>query len=161
MLYTAWDDDWLDIIRDVIFPDTELKELMGVAPKTSILEFVNRYFVQAGKTTSELLTNEDIRVVYGFYPADSTDIPNAHNMTLSLDIYCPTEKMHTVGKDRLVARTQRIARRFLELLYIKPRDENYGYIGVFKFRDPHETVLGTRTIGYERHCLTMTFTRVY
>ena len=36
----------------------------------------------------ELLTNQDVRVVYGFYPDNTTYIPNAHVMKLSFDIFC-------------------------------------------------------------------------
>lgn len=84
---------------------------MCVPKNATILDFIQKYFIEAGTTTSELLTNQDVRVVYGFYPDNTTDIPNAHVMKLSFDIFCKTEKLHDVGRDRLALRTKRIARR--------------------------------------------------
>lgn len=162
MLYEKWDDDWLDIIRDVIYPDETLKTYMCVPEDTTILGFIENYFIPAGSTTSELLTNEDTRIVYGFYVSGPTNIQNAHEMTLSFDIYCRKERLYDVDDaDALVQRTQRIARRLNQLLYLEPRDHSNGFVGVYRFYDPREGPLGTRTIGYERYNLSFTFQRYY
>ena len=162
MLYEKWDDDWLDIIRDIIFPDELLKQYMCVPEDTTILEFIENYFIPAGSTTSELLTNEDARVVYGFYTNAPTNIQNAHEMTLSFDIYVRKERIHDVDDfDALISRQQMIARRLNQLLFLNPRDHSNGFVGVYRFYDPRECTLGTRTIGYERYNISFTFQRYY
>lgn len=162
MLHEQWDDDWLDIVRDVIFQDEKLKEYMCIPEGTTILDFIENYFIPAGSTTSELLTNEDTRIVYGFFSGNPTNIPNAHEMTLSFDIYVRKERLYDVDEvDALVARTQRIARRLNQLLYLEPREHSNGFVGVFRFYDPREATMGTRTVGYDRYNYSLTYQRYY
>lgn len=159
-LNEAWSDDWNDIIRDVIFPDEELRELMMLPKNVTIIEFINEYFIRAGNVTSELLTDEDVRIIYGRYAAGSTNIQNAHTMRLSFDIFVRTEHIHDASNDRLKFRTELIARRLNRLLFLDPQDHG-GMVGVYRFFDPSESEMGTRTIGYERYNFSLSYIQYY
>lgn len=93
MPISTWMKDWNDIIRYVIYPDDVLKKLMLVPEGTTIIDFIDHYFIRAGYT-NELLEKEDVRIVYGDVDSKSTDVPNIMKNTLSFDIYVRTQKLH-------------------------------------------------------------------
>jgi len=70
----GWINAWNTIIRNVIWPDHELKVLMKMPPKTGIIQFVDRYFIRAGYT-NKLLTDEVCRIVYSDMQGYETDVP--------------------------------------------------------------------------------------
>lgn len=156
-LYETWDECWRDVIRKIIFPDSELKELMCVPDGTTIIQFIDKYFVRAGYT-SEILTNEDVRIVYSVVHTNDLSIQNAGEYELHFDIYVRQQRLHDVGRDRLAFRTDLIAKRLKELLFIEPQKHS-GFVGMFRFYNPKESDLGTRTIGYTRHNLRFNFKR--
>lgn len=147
-----WIDDWNDVIRDVLFADEVLKALMKVPDGTKIIEFIDRYFIRAGYT-NKILSDESVRIVYGTI-AVPTNIDGVTKNQMSFDIYVKNEDLHNVGKDRLVMRTQLIARRLIDLL-TKER-----YNGVYRFYDPYEGDMGTSAIGYARYNITFSYTKV-
>jgi hypothetical protein len=59
---------------------------MCVPEGTSIIDFINHYFIRAGYT-NDLLEKEDVRIVYGDVDSKSTDVPNVLENVLSFDIY--------------------------------------------------------------------------
>lgn len=109
-----WINDWNDIIRHVIFSDKELMNLMKIPEKTSIIDFIDRYFIRAG-FTNKILSNEDVRIVYGS-TSSATNIDGVTSNVMNFDIYVKLENLHNVGVDRLVMRTQLIAQRLIYLL---------------------------------------------
>lgn len=149
----AWSDDWNAILRNIIFPDPVLMELMKVPEDTGIIEFIDRYFIQAGYT-NKVLTDESVRIVFGSVGVP-TNTPNVTRNVLSFDIYVKNEDLHNVGRDRLVMRTQLIARRLIELL------TNKRYNGAYRFYDPHESNMGTSAIGYARYNVSMSYMKTY
>lgn len=44
----TWHDNWNNVIRDVLFPDEELKVLMCIPEdlQSNIREFIGRYFIE-------------------------------------------------------------------------------------------------------------------
>lgn len=158
MSITSWMRDWNDIIRYVIFPDEVLKSLMCIPEGTSIIDFIDHYFIRAGYT-NELLEKEDVRIVYGDTNSHETNVPNVVKNTLSFDIYVRQEKLHNATKDRLMYRTHLIANRLNELL------TNGGtsgkYLGGYRFWPCKEMDLGTRTVGYVRYNISFEYMRVY
>ena len=148
----AWIDDWNEIIRNVIFADDVLMALMNIPDGTKIIEFIDRYFIRAGYT-NKILTDEDVRIVYGSVSVP-TNISGVTKNQMSFDIYVKNEDLHNVGKDRLVMRTQLIAKRIIYLL-TKER-----YIGAYRFYDPHEGDMGTSAVGYARYNVTLSYTKV-
>ena len=149
----AWIDDWNEIIRNVIFADDVLMALMNIPDGTKIIEFIDRYFIRAGYT-NKILTDEDVRIIYGSVSVP-TNISGVTKNQMSFDIYVKNEDLHNVGKDRLVMRTQLIAKRIIYLL-TKER-----YIGAYRFYDPNEGDMGTSAVGYARYNVTLSYTKVH
>lgn len=149
----SWIDDWNGMIRTEIFQDKILKALMKIPEDTSIIEFIDRYFIRAGYT-NKILSNESVRIVYGGI-GSATGTNNVTQNDISFDIYVKTEDLHNVGTDRLVMRTQLIAKRIIYLLTKK------RYNGVYRFFNPREGDMGTSAIGYARYNVTLSYMRVY
>ena len=150
--HDPWIDDWNDIIRSRLFSDDVLKALMKIPDGTKIIDFIDRYFIRAGYT-NKILTDEDVRIVYGSVSVP-TNVSGVTKNQMSFDVYVKTEDLHNVGKDRLVMRTQLIARR---LIYLLTKER---YIGSYRFYDPHEGDMGTSAIGYARYNVTLSYTKV-
>ena len=148
-----WIDDWNDLLRTSIFSDYVLKTLMKIPEDTKIIEFIDRYFIKAGYT-NKILSDEAVRIVFGTI-ATPTNIDGVTKNQISFDIYVKNEDLHNVGKDRLVMRTQLIAKR---LIYLLTKER---YNGVYRFYDPVEGDLGTSAIGYARYNVTLSYTRAY
>lgn len=151
-----WEDDWNKIIRHVIFADDELKTLMKVPAGTSILTFIDKYFVRAGYT-NEILENEAVRIVYADSQGYETSTPNVMRKMMTFDIYCKKEDLHNVGTDRLRMRTRAIAARLNKLLTSERYTKETGY----RFWIAGDWDLGTKTIGYARYCLALYYVKVY
>lgn len=148
-----WINDWNDIIRHIIFSDKELMNLMKIPEKTSIIDFIDRYFIRAG-FTNKILSNEDVRIVYGS-TSSATNIDGVTSNVMNFDIYVKLENLHNVGVDRLVMRTQLIAQRLIYLL------TRVRYNGVYRFYDPVEGDMGTSAVGYARYRVSLSYTRTY
>lgn len=155
MLPQTWSDDWNYIIRNVFFADDELRSLMKVPEDISVVEFIDRYFIEAGFSNS-LLVNEPVRIVYGEMYSDQTASPHVLKQELSFDIYVKREELHNIGNDRLVLRTKAIANRIIYLLTMKER-----YIRGYRFWIAGDTDVGTTTIGYVRRNVSFHFMKVY
>lgn len=149
----SWIDDWNAILREIIFADPVLMELMKIPEDANIIEFIDRYFIQAGYT-NKVLSDEAVRIVFGSVGVPTTT-PNVTRNVLSFDIYVKNEDLHNVGKDRLVMRTKLIARRLIQLL------TNQRYNGAYRFYDPHESDMGTSAIGYARYNVSMSYIKTY
>ncbi len=158
MPISTWMNDWNTIIRTVIFPDNELKELMRIPENTNIITFIDKYFMRQGYSNT-LLENEDVRIIYGDVISHETEVPNVKRNEMSFDIYVKYEHLHNVGNDRLQMRTQLIANRLITLL---TKDGTSGkYLGGYRFWPKSDLDLGTRTTGYARYCVTFEYIKVY
>ena len=151
-----WDNDWNSILRDVIFADSELKTLMKVPSNTSILTFIEKYFIRAG-FTSKLLENEHCRVVYSDVQGSDLNVPNIRRNMLVFDIYVKYEDLHNYGKDRLQDRSHLIGNRIFKLLTKDLYCNNTGY----RFTPAGAWDQGTRTIGYARYTVALYYKKVY
>lgn len=151
-----WIKDWNTIIRTVIFADYELKQLMKLPEKTSIIQFIDKYFIRAG-FTSKLLENESVRIVYSDVQGHDTDVPNVKKNMMMFDIYVRLEDLHNVGDDRLLMRTQLIADRLTRLLTSERYLKETGY----RFWIAGDWDAGTKTVGYARYVLAMYYMKVY
>lgn len=154
MVLRSWIDDWNDIIRNVIFKDEELKSLMKLPANTNIITFIDKYFIRAGYTT-EVLTNESVRIVYGTIARGDAMNPYVTRNEMSFDIYVKLEDLHNVERDRLVFRNHLIAKRLIDLL------TNQRYLGAYRFTVEGEGDMGTSTIGYTRYNVTFGFMKTY
>lgn len=140
----TWQDNWNNVIRDVLFPDAKLKELMLVPDGTDIMRFQDKYFVRDA-STDELLTNEKVRVVH--YDTRGLDTYNMHvrGKYKEFDIFVKEDVEHTATTDRLQSRQVLIAQRIKELLLSK-----YNVCQLhFQYEDEYD--LWTKTIGYKMY----------
>ena len=149
-----WTKEWNDVIRYSFFADTELKTLMKLPANTTIIDFIDNYFIRGG-ASGKLLTNQAVRIVYGTVNPTPAGSPNVTKNTMSFDIYVRHEDMHNVSNDRLEMRTCAIADRIKTILthnrYITP---------LYRFWYTGEQDLATSTIGYSRYCVTFDYMRV-
>lgn len=153
----AWIKAWNKIIRKVIFPDYQLKQLMKIPADTKIVDFIHRYFIRAGYT-NELLTNQVCRIVYGDVSGKDTDVPNVRKNMMTFDIYVKTKHLYDTDEDdMLISRTQLIASR-LEHLLTKHR---YVCDTGYRFWVAGDWDLGTRTSGYSRYTISFYYMKVY
>lgn len=152
----GWINAWNKIIRQVIFKDYELKQLMKLPPKTGIIQFIDRYFIRAGYTNA-LLTDEVCRIVYADVQGHDTEVSNVKKNMMTFDIYVKTEELHNIGDDRLQFRTHLIAERLFKLL---TQDRYIAETG-YRFWPAGDWDLGTRTVGYARYTLALYYMKVY
>ena len=147
----TWNDNLNDVIRDVIFPDTELLELMLIPEsyKEDIIRFVDKYFVK-DVTSDELLTDEDVRICY-FQEAGRSLGSHVNKKYLCFDIYVKDSVLHTATTDLLQSRDELIAEKLKELL----TDKRYVCNLRFTFEDSYD--LYTRTVGYHRYRITFSY----
>lgn len=140
----TWKDNWNDIIRDVLFQDEKLKELMLVPEKCTIVQFIEKYFVE-DEVSDEPLTNEAVRITY--YDSKGRDSGNKHikNRYKEFDIYVKDTVLHTATADRLQNRYDLIAER---LKYLLLKDEHICHMR-FECEDAGYNLF-TKTIGYKR-----------
>ena len=62
----TWKDNLNDVIRDVLFVDTELLDFMMIPEddREDIIKFISKYCIR-NPSPDELMTNEKVRLCYG------------------------------------------------------------------------------------------------
>lgn len=115
----TWKDNLNDVIRDKIFPDDELKELMLIpeADRGNIIKFINNYFIRS-VAPDEILTNEDVRICYSEYTGRNLG-SNCLKKILNCDVYVKTNHLHDYGNDLLAYRTDMICQKLKEILTVE------------------------------------------
>ena len=144
----TWNDNWNNVIRNVLFPDEKLKKLMLVPEGTDIMVFQDKYFIRDG-STDELLTNEKVRVVWH---DDKMSRGLGSRKVIgnfkTFDIFVSGDVEHTATNDRLQCRQVLIAERIKYLLLRKYNCENLH----FDYEDEYDN--WTKTVGYKLYKLT-------
>lgn len=153
----GWRQAWKKIIRTVIFRDYDLRRLMKLPANTGIIQFTDRYFIEAG-FTNKLLTDEVCRIVYADVPGKDTDVPNVKRNMLTFDVYVKTEELRNVTDDGLDTRTDMVIERLYKLLTQKRYTADTGYRFWIAW-GPGD--LGTRTAGYTRKTIALYYMKVY
>ena len=144
----TWDDNWNNVIRNVLYPDKKLKELMLVPVGTDIMRFIDKYFIRDG-STDELLTNEKVRVVWhNESMSRGMTSRKIHGNFKVFDIFVSEDVEHTATTDRLKSRQTLIAERIKYLLLRQYYCENLH----FDFEDEYDQ--WTKTVGYKLYKLT-------
>lgn len=146
----TWDDDWNEVIRTVFFKDEELKKLMLIPEKTTIVQFITKYFMQDASIDA-LLTTEDVRVNHYDTRGYDTGNKNVIRKQKEFDIYVKESDLYNATNDRIKSRAMLIAERIKYLLL------RQSYIcGLhFDFRDEYD--LWTKTVGYQRYHLVFAY----
>lgn len=152
----GWIDAWNKIIRKVIWTDTELKTLMKLPASSTIIQFIDKYFIEAGYSNT-LLTDEVCRISYSDRTINSTEVSNVKRNILTFDIYVKQSELHNVGNDRLQLRTKLIAARLKKLLMQERYIKDTGY----RLWIAGESDMGTRVTGYARYTIAFYYMKVY
>lgn len=156
MSSNVWTKGWNDIIRHALFKDDELKTLMMLPDNTSIINFIDNYFIRGG-SANKVLSNQPVRIVYGHInPDELSDTPYLTDNILSFDIYVKQDQLHNVSDDRLEFRTVAIADRIKYLL----TKDRYVLDGLYRFRVVWEGDKATGTIGYARYNISFKYLKV-
>lgn len=144
----SWQDNLNNVVRNVIFEDEKLKELMLLPPDTDIVDFTDKYFIRDG-STDELLTNEKVRIVHHDSQGFETFNPNVRGKYHEFDIYVSEDVEHTGSDDYLQSRQVLIAER---LKYLLLRRRNIEHLR-FRYEDEYDQ--WTKTVGYKMYKLTV------
>lgn len=144
----TWQDNWNNVVRNVLFQDDKLKELMLVPVGTDIMTFQKKYFIRDG-ATDELLTNEKARVVYHDDEGFPTGNKKVRGKYKNFDIFVSEEVEHTADVDRLRSRQVMIAERIKYLLLRQRVCEHLA----FQYEDEYD--MWTKTVGYKEYRLTL------
>ena len=144
----TWQDNWNNVVREEIFPDKKLKELMLVPEGTDIVKFTDKYFIRDG-STDELLTNEKVRIVH--HDVEGFETPNygVKGKYREFDIFVSEDVEHTASNDWLQSRQVLIAERLKYLLLRKRYCQNIR----FWYQDEYD--MWTKTVGYKMYRLTV------
>ena len=147
----TWDDNWNDIIRYDIFQDAYLKELMCISPKTTIIDFVENYFIEDASGTDQQLVNEPVRIVH--YDNEGTDTGNKNVLLRykEFDIYVKKTELYNATNDRLKSRCKLIAERIKFLLL------HDFHIHDLHFEYENEFDMWTKTVGYKRYHIVFSY----
>lgn len=111
----SWNEHFADILVDYIFADEELKELMMIPDNCTIIQFIEKFFIRAG-FTSEVLTDQKVRVVYGNVMSRETSSQGVMKNEISFDIYVNKDYEHNYSNNRLLYRGEAIAQRLIHIL---------------------------------------------
>lgn len=144
LIKKTWAMRWDDVRRDIIFPDKELATLMMIPEHTNIVTWSNKYFVDSTLCT-ELVKDEDVRVLWGEAASAMTGNANVNNRRLEFDIYVKRGHLNDATMDLLQSRTRLISQKIQEILTSK---EVTGQMA-FKYVDDYS--IGTKMVGYVRH----------
>lgn len=140
----TWKDNWNNIIRHVLFPDEELRKLMLLPEDLSIIDFIDKYFIQ-DENAGEQLISEPVRIIYWDSEGRDSGNMNVRNKYKEFDIFVKDDILHTATNDRLQNRFDQIAERQKYLLL---KDT---HVQGLRFRYEDDYNLWTKTIGYKRY----------
>ena len=144
----TWQDNWNNVVRNVLFQDDKLKDLMLIPGGTDIITFQKKYFIRDG-STDELLTKEKTRVVYHDDEGMYTGNKGVRGKYKSFDIFVSEDVEHTADTDRLRSRQVLIAERLKYLLLRQRVCEHMA----FQYEDEYD--MWTKTVGYKEYRLTV------
>ena len=117
---------------------------------TDIITWTKKYFVDAS-LCSELVTDEDVRVLWFEEQSTSTRNPLVNRRRIGFDIYVKHEHANDATNDLLRSRNRMIAQKLTEILTMK---DQVGRVA-FMYNDDYN--LGTSTVGYTRHRLVISY----
>lgn len=150
----TWEDNWNNVIRDVLFQSQELKDemLVPAANRNNLRDFITNRFVE-DVNTDQLVIDEDVRILWSIegnpFLRGSDHI---HTKYLAMDIYVKRNRLYDVStEDRMKARDVEIAKRIKHLL-LKTRS-----VCNISFRYSDEFRLVSKTVGYQRLRLVFTY----
>lgn len=147
----SWDDNLNDTVRDVLYPDAALRTLMLIPAKDTgnIKAFLDKYCMP-DDMGAELLLDEKVRILH--YISEGREIGDrVLKRFWHFDIYVKREDVYTATNDRLKRRDKLIAQRLRELL------TSTAYVCNMRYRYEDDYDLGTKTAGYRRYHIVISY----
>lgn len=123
---------------------------MMIPNNTNIVTWMKKYFVSEALCT-ELVTDEDVRVLWYEDQSQHTNNPLVNNRRLAFDIYVKQDHDNDATNDLLVSRAKLIAQKLQEILTFP---KVVGHV-TFRYVDDYDA--GTKMVGYVRHHLMVSF----
>lgn len=144
------------MLRDVIFPDAALKDLMLIPAKNreNIKAFIDQYFIE-DVMPDELLTDEDVRIIYYETEGAKWGDPHITKKKLEFDIYVRNAIVYTATNDRLQRRDKLIFQRLKTLL------TGNTYVCCLRFTYEDDYHLGAKTAGFRRYHAVFSYKQTY
>ena len=144
----SWKDNWNDVVRYLIFRDPEIRRLMRLPDNITLPQFCEKYFIRDGDGT-EILTDEDVRIIYSDSPGGRTRNPHVMIRYKGFDIYVKTAALHPRADD-LFSNDWMKCRFDLIVERLKVQLCNGPVYGLsFEFEDEYDQ--WTKTPGYRRY----------
>lgn len=140
----TWKDNWNNVVRDVLFTDEKLRQLMLIPEDCTITRFRDKYFVE-GEGTNEIMTDEDVRILCYDSQSGETGNKNVFLRYKEFDIYVKRDVLFNATDDRLQRRYDLIADR---IKYLLCRTQTVCGIR-FRVADPGYNLF-TKLAGYDR-----------
>ena len=123
---------------------------MMIPDGTNIVTWIRKYFVSEALCT-ELVTDEDVRVLWYEDQSSHTNNPFVNNRKLAFDIYVKAEHNSDATNDLLTSRGKLIAQKLQEILTFP---KTVGHVA-FRYVDDYD--MGTKMVGYVRHHLMVSY----
>lgn len=121
-----------------------------IPENTDIVTWINKYFVDYAICT-ELVKDEDVRVIWYEDQSTNTGNPLVNRRNLVFDIYVKSEHEHDATDDLFRSRTRMVSQKIQEMLTMQ---YCVGQIA-FMYQDDYD--MGTKTVGYVRHRLVISY----
>lgn len=124
----GWYEDWQQMIRQVLFADEELKELMLIPEdkRDDALEFVDKYFIES-PAPDEVMLKEDVRVLFYDEAGKETSHPFVTRKIFSIDVYVKKDKLYGGDEDDYMKRRDRLIFQRIRNLISKKRFKGYNF----------------------------------
>lgn len=151
----GWAENMANVIRTVLFSDSELKTLMAIPQEDfeDLIAFRDRYFVR-GNVTDNLVLGEDVRILYHDDEPSETDSNNVMKHRLYLDVYVKKEAAYNASNNRMLHRGDLIGKRLNQLLSGKKLcNIRFSGRGVYS-----QT---SKAAGYDRTVVVFMYKRIY
>ena len=123
---------------------------MMIPANTNIVTWAKKYFVAEALCT-ELVTDEDVRILWYEDQSSRTSNPLVNNRKLCFDIYVKSEHNFDATNDLLRSRARMISQKLEEILTFP------DIVGRVDFSYVDDYDIGTKMVGYVRHHLVLSY----
>lgn len=123
---------------------------MMIPANTNIVTWGKKYFVAEALCT-ELVTDEDVRILWYEDQSSRTSNPLVNNRKLCFDIYVKSEHNFDATNDLLRSRARMISQKLEEILTFP------DIVGRVDFSYVDDYDIGTKMVGYVRHHLVLSY----
>lgn len=128
--------------------------LIPSASRNNIKTYIEKYFIEDA-LPDELVTDEDVRILYYETEGSSFGNPNVLLKYLEFDIFVKNASLFNATNDRLQRRDKLILARLKHLLL------SDAYVCGLRFSYVDDYHLGAKTVGYRRYHAVFSYKQTY